>query len=543
MPRRLLLAAFLSTAMIAAHSAAANAVAAEARRPHGARVIAEDLRGVTLEYAAAEARWDTVAVAGASYERVRVPGAFVLEAPGRPALPTDLVSLAVPDGMAARVRVEAEEAIDRPGLPPLPVAFERIVSDDPRTGPASEYRFEPEGAVYRGVSAYPGTAAAIGAGQRSGELWVVPLRIAPVRWNPATRAYRVLRRLTLRVDFEPASDRERLLRRTARPGSDSKTSRRIQERMLVNGASARSFPRRAREWPRLAPARRLLDGNPEFRISVTQTGWTSVSFAALQARGFPSGVALPKIGLWERGYDDAGDSATATPIPVAAREASPNGVFDAGDEITFYARSWRDRVGPASIENRYTDANVYWLTWTAADAAVPDTITGVIPTGAFTAPAWFPERLHLEEEGFVQTSPDQTTGSPKENIPYMFWTNGGSPDFPESFATPIPFADPEPTQPFRIRARYQGLIGSFHRLNIFYESSTGQRDTLALGDVSLDQEVYLLDTGFTLPGSRIGPGTNQYVFTGDQKLSSAPPNFPSPSTLNDVRRQRPSPSR
>ncbi len=520
-PRGVSRRAFAAWIVLVALGSGVGAFAAPSSPRAGARVVAQDLRGVSLEYRPARAVWDTTGVGEARYERVRLPGASVIDPPGRPALPIEIVQIAVPDGMSARLRVDDEASYDRPGLPPVPVASERFVADDPRTGPVSDFRFDPESAIYAGVHPYPDQVAVVGGGHRLGERWVVPIRIAPIRWNPSSGAYRVLERIALRVEFVPATDQERKLRSTARPGSDSRSWRRIQDRAILNAATAKTFPQRPRGIPLAPAAPRLLDGNPEFKIAVTQTGWASVSYATLAASGFPAGISLAKIGVWERGYSDAGDSATAAPIPVVTRETTPNGIFDAGDAITFYARSLRDRVGPTSIENRYADANVYWLTWTAADAAVPDTIDGVIPTPAPTAPTSFPHQLHLEQENYVLTFPSPTAGAPKENVSHFFWTNGGSPDFPESFQTPIPFVDADPTQPFRIRARYQGVVGSFHRVNAFFQSSTGQRDTLALGAVSFNQEVYVLDTGFTIPGSHIGAGaTNEYQFTGDHQAPS-----------------------
>ena len=138
--------------------------------------------------------------------------------------------------------------------------------------------------------------------------------------------------------------------------------RRIQDRLLLNHASAQRFPRRPRgagEISRRLFARRLLDGNPEFRLSVSRTGWTTVTYSTLAAAGFPSNIGIAKVGVWERGYDDAGDSATATVIPIARRDANSNGIFDAGDAVSFYGRKLLDRVGVGSIENRYADGNVY----------------------------------------------------------------------------------------------------------------------------------------------------------------------------------------
>ena len=474
-----------------------------------------------LEYLAGQARWDTIAVGQERFERVRVDGAVTIEPPGRPALPTDLLQVAVPDGMTPRLRVEIEESDERPGNPPAPAVFQRIVSDDPEEGPKSEFRYAPEPAIYSGVGPYPEAVASLGAGNAVGELWTVPVRVAPVRWNPATRSYRVLRRLVVRVDFVPAADREIALRAAGRPGTDTESWRRIQRRLLLNHASAQRFPRRPRDLfaaGRAMGARRLLDGNPEFRLSVTQTGWASVSYATLAGAGFPPGIAIAKIGVWERGYDDSGDSATATAIPVVARDANSNGVFDARDAVGFHARSLRDRVGVGSIENHYADANATWLTWTAADALVAGSIDGTNPAPTPATPTWFYDIARLEQDNLILSAPDQFSAAPPENIGYLFWTNGRSETSVEDFSTPLPLVDAEPAgAPSRIRARYQGQTGSTHRLGIYFMGSAGPPDTLANGFIFVGQEVFLLDSGFTIPSSHIGAGVNSFRHEGTRQ--------------------------
>lgn len=514
---------------------APRATAAPApRSPHTVRVLAEDPRSVRVEYVAGRARWDTLAIGDVRYERVQVEGAVMIEPPGRPALPTDLIQIGVPDGMSPTVRIETEVSDERPGLPPAPAVTQRFISDDPAKGPVSEFRYLPESAIYAGVRLYPEAAAALGTGVPLGELWSIPLRVTPVRWNPATRSYRVLRRLVVRVDFTPATARDLSLRAPARPGSDTEAVRRIQNRLLVNHASAQRFPRRPRDMPRAPSLRRLLDGNPEFKLSVSQTGSTTVSYATLVAAGFPAGIAIAKIGVWERGYSDAGDSATATAVPVEARDATSNGVFDAGDAIAFYGRTLRDRVGMGSIENRYADANVYWLTWTTADAAAIDSTTGVIVDPTPVTPAWFYDVTRLEQDNYLLSAPDPFGGTPPENIPYVFWTNGNSDFNNDVFTTPLPLFDVEPGQMYRFRARYQGQTGSLHRLQMFVNGSSGTTDTLSNGFVFFGQEVLLYDSGFNLPSDNLGAGTSNYRHVGSRQSPGGGPFIPGSSAWLDV---------
>lgn len=536
MRSRLARALLVLVAGVLATLAAAAATGAPAG-PSAVRTVTQDLRGATFEVTPDAAVFDTVNSNGTTYTRVTVRGAVMVEPAGRPALPTMTLHAAIPEGMSPRLRIVSEEWTDRVAPPPVPATRQVFVSDDPRTGPVSEYRIQPDPAIYRSAAIYPTAAATVGPGALVGQWWVAPIHVRPVRWNPATGTYRVLRRMSLAVDFVPATDQEQRLRPALRPRAQAAVWDRVQRGLVKNYEAARSFPVRPRVGA-VAPSRRgsvlaapsRFAANPEFKLRVAQTGWTSVSYATLASVGFPSNIAINLIGIEERGYDDVGDSATAVPIPVVARDANTNNVFDGGDAITFYGRNLRERVGNGNIENRYANENAYWLSWGVNPAPTPGLISGSL-VGASPAPTSFREVLRLEENHFASTAPDPAGASPPEAVDYLFWTDGADPD---QFDTPIPFLDPDPAQPFRIRSRYQGLSGQTHRLSIFFQGSSGVMDTLAFGDTFVDDQIYFLDTGFTIPASHIGPGTNRYRHVGERRSGGATEFRPGSNALLDV---------
>ncbi|TMQ47529.1 MAG: hypothetical protein E6K71_09645 [Candidatus Eisenbacteria bacterium] len=485
------------------------------------RATSQDARGVTFEIAPSSARFDSTAVEGAPYVRVSLQGAHVTEPPGRPALPTLMIPVGVPDGMSAKARIVSAEWEERGGLPPpVPVAKQRFVGEDPKSGPVSEFRYEPDPSIYGRGNVWPGEIVTMGEGGPLGDSWMMPALVRPVRYDPGHKRFLVLKRMTLRVEFAAATTAQLKVRPAVRPGADANVWQRVKRSLLGNYESARAFPRRvtpgALRAPRLSIRRAA--ANPEFRVSVGSTGWSSVSFAALSAAGFPAGISISQVGVWERGYDDVGDSATSTPIPVVARDVNSNGTFDGGDAITFYARNLRDRVGALSIENRYAYANVYWVSWTAAPAAVPDSISGVISDPAPATPTSFRDTIHLEQNISMMARPNTGAGSPAENVEYMFWTDGSAPD---QFSAPVPFVHPDVSAPFRVQARYQGeSTTATHRINSFFQSSTGVTDTIGFNRDFFGQEIYLFDTGFNVPGSVIGPGTNQYQHQGLERFGA-----------------------
>ncbi len=491
----------------------------------GYHATSQDARGAVFEITPQPARFDSVAVDGAVYVRSTVPGGYVSEEPGRPSLPVMMIPIGVPDGMTAKARVVSADWEERAHLPPpLPVMRQVYVGEDPDSHlPVSEERYEPDPSIYGRTDTWPRDAVTLGAGGPLGDSWMMPATVRLVRYDPGHKRFLVLKRMTLRVEFVAATTGELRLRPEVRPGADAGAWQKVKRTMLGNYESARGFPRRATigaraaRPPRLAPRRGFQ--NPEFKISVTATGWSSVSYASLSAAGFPPNITISQIGVWERGYDDVGDSATSTPIPVVARDANLNGTFDAGDAITFYARNLRDRVGPLSIENRYAYANVYWLTWTSAAAAVPDSVTGVIADPSPALPISFQDMIHLEQNLNILASPNRSAGIPDENIEHLFWTDGFAPD---QFATTIPFTDPDTNSAFRIQARYQGKQPSsgstVHRLFISFQGS-GAPDVLANNVTLFGQDIYLLDTGFTIPGGHIAAANNQYTHVGTHPSS------------------------
>jgi len=519
-----LAAGFLAAAPAASRAATRPASGAAASPYQAVRAVAQDLRGATFDVTPAPARFDSVNVGGALYSRVSVPGAVLVEKPGKPALPTLSLYTAVPDGMSPRLRIVSEDWVDRVAPLPLPVALQKFRDgDDPRRGPISEFTVEPDRSVYASAGVYPAVAAVLGGGALVGEWWVVPVHVRPVRWDPRAGVYRVLRKMTVRVDFVPATDREMAGRPVVRPQAQARAWDRVQRGLVGNYEAARAFPVRPRTGSSGASALLRSGGsrvavNPEWKLSVAQTGWVSVSYATLAASGFPSGIAIANVRVEERGYDDVGDSATTSVIPVVARDNNSDGTFNAGDAVTFYARSLRDRVGTGNIELRYSDVNVYWLTWGSSPSPRPDPVSGVI-AGTATTPTSFRHVIRLEEDHLARMAVfyDRFAAKPEE-IEYLFWTDGQEGD---QLSTPIPFIDPDPAQPFRIRARYQGRgfpgSGVSHHFDVTFKGSSSSPDTLAAGFEFFDNNVWLLDTGFTIPGSHIGAGVNSYQHVGQRR--------------------------
>ncbi|HXF59227.1 MAG TPA: C25 family peptidase propeptide domain-containing protein, partial [Candidatus Saccharimonadales bacterium] len=187
------------------------------------RASSQNARGATFEISPQAARFDTVIVSNGTFARVTVPGGFVSEEPGRPALPMVSIPVGVPDGMTAKVKVVSAEWEERQRTPPpLPVMRQVFVGEDPDTHlPISEERYEPEPSIYGRTDTWPRDVATMGEGGPLGDSWMMPVKVRVVRYDPAHKRYLVLKRMTLRVDFVAATAGELKLRPEIRPGAQA----------------------------------------------------------------------------------------------------------------------------------------------------------------------------------------------------------------------------------------------------------------------------------------------------------------------------------
>lgn len=351
-------------------------VLAGAARAEPVRIIAADDRGVTLELTFADYQVAPPGQDGRS--RLTAPGLAAYALPGRPVLPSATALIAMPPGarpMLGAIVGDAEEVRD--GVR-LTLGDRRGFAEDPQgMGPVPIAT--PAEPIRDG--AWPAAPIELGApftlrGQR-----LVAVRIQPFRYDEAAGRLWARRRLSVRVEFAggtagsrataPAPDDRHwdpVLRgavlnfeqgrrwRSARPAA-----KRGQSGSLFDREPGRTRP----AGPASPTGTGLFDeSDPEVRVQIDTTGVYALPFDALAARGYPAGVPIAEVSLHRHEFiEDAIPAYQTIELPIEVDEAQPaNGVFDSGDRIVAFVRSWAERSGASLPQRAWGDGEVVYAT-------------------------------------------------------------------------------------------------------------------------------------------------------------------------------------
>lgn len=313
------------------------------------------------------------AVAGTGGHVVRMAGYPPLAEPGRPALPARGWLIGLPPGARASVRATVLESQSFSGVDVLPAARASRGLPDPRANglpvfPPAVPDISRDPAVYGRDAFWPAASASVGAPARLRDLNTQVVTVYPVQANPLRGELRAARRLRVDVAFAYAQGRPR-----PRPRAESAV-------WLGQMAASVLNWEQAQEWldaPEPTPAAGALTGDL-FRIRVARDGLTSLSYAALQAAGFPSGITTTALYLRDSG---------GTELAIRVLDTNASGQFDGEDQVLFW--------GQGLAGNRYTRSNVYWLGYDSSAGLRMATVNA--PPGTGSAPQAYTHTLRFEQ--------------------------------------------------------------------------------------------------------------------------------------------------
>ncbi|MFQ5610871.1 MAG: C25 family cysteine peptidase [Anaerolineae bacterium] len=334
-------------------------------------------RAIVLELAVPDFQIETVAIAGQTYHRLRIPGLAQTGQTGRPQLPTRgaLVGLPSPEGLSVAILEADGEML--PGRYRLYPAPKPEPAADALTGSTAE-------AVPTTDAFQPGRLVQIGQTGYIRDQAVAQVQFYPAQYNPATGQVRLYRRIVARLTWTASPSGSTVERRGASPAYEKL----LQDTLLNYEALNRPvFPGGGTSPEDLAigPAA-VGDSAPALKIGVVEDGLVELTYNDLAGAGLdPAGVDPRTIKIRVRGAE----------IPVYA-PGQDDGVFDPADTLLFYGQA---------ITGIYTVENVYWLT-AGGDPGRRMAVRDGSPSGA-PVPAHFPATLHAEENSaYWQTMPN-----------------------------------------------------------------------------------------------------------------------------------------
>ena len=337
----------------------------------GVHLLRSDEQGIVLElqtpnYELAEQRQADVV-----YQRLRVPGYTQSAEAGRPQLPLRLVLLGVPPEAELELEVTPLQTARVPGyfaICPAPQAVAEQGEDGLMRYVLKDT--EPDAAVYELDSFYPAQIARLDDLGFLRSQRLVRLAISPFQINPRRGELKHYPRLLVTVHFRGATHLDSASHLAG--GLEPKEFEAALKSLLVNYESARPWRQAPGQALAVAP---WTPPQPGYKVTLKEDGIYQLNRAALAAAGLPVETLDPRtLRLLNAGQEVA--------IYVNGQE---DGRLDEADVVLFYGQG---------ADTRYTDTNVYWLTYGGATglrmAEKTSQPGGVEPTS-------FRASVHLED--------------------------------------------------------------------------------------------------------------------------------------------------
>ncbi|HOU11889.1 MAG TPA: C25 family cysteine peptidase [Anaerolineae bacterium] len=306
---------------------------------------------------------------------------------------------------------------------------------------------------------------------------VAEVQFRPFQYNPVTGQLRFARRIRVQLIFDaaPKTTLERLAQGApAATDVDEGVFEDVLRNTVVNYEDARAWrvaPQRLPSAPMVqAPATAA-----PYKILVDADGIYQLTYAALLAAGVPVASLDPRtLQLSNQGSQVA--------IYVAGEA---DGVFNAEDYVLFYGQK---------MTTKYTDVNVYWLTWGGANGLRMATVDGT-PGGA-AVPEYYRTTQRIERNSTYQS---QRPSGPDNDHWYWQWMYATAPmTFTTSFTVPHPYTS----------STSATIVGLFKG----YDAKPQHHTRVFLNGVLLDDANWLPTATYmfttTVPQSVLISGTN-----------------------------------
>jgi hypothetical protein len=452
-----------------------------------------------------ELKTDTRKAEGQIFQILSFRGSSFTHEVGKAQIPIRVVSLGIPDASEPNVSILGAEPSLLTGhrLYPVekPVSWRAGESESRKAG-GSEGRlsgfpdlqlsgpvgteFTMDREFYRERRFYPDVLAKIEPMGYVRQQRIARLEFHPIQYSPSTGQLKVYKTLEVRVTFSMLDtgysmlDEERKLKLATPYPAQEDVFEDLYRDTLLNYEQARNWRKErgdegarkrvpAPTLPRsptpsslfsLAPS---LPGSlaPTYKLTIERDGIYKLDHNYLTRAGIdPSTIDPRKIELRSGGER----------IPIYV-EGYQDGAFDPGDFVEFYA---------VKMDNIYTDANVYWLSWKTLGSAGVKSWMMAIKDGtpktpnSSNPPIAFLDAEHWERDVYYDPLKKVTA----ETADHFFWSTmrGQDPRYDRKLDIPLnlPFRVYDLNKPAKLRIGFQGVTfargASKHKVNIIFNS-------------------------------------------------------------------------
>jgi len=485
------------------------------------QVVASDANGITLRVSVGA--WSLSAPGPDGRVTITaLPESHSMSVPGRPLLPAYSAVLALPPDARPTARVIGSEGdLAREGVQ-LAVAGAPVLRDDADGKLGLQPAVDAVAPVIDGP--WPAQRVELSRLSFRGRR-LATIEVRPFTYDASTQRLSAPLRLTVRVDFNrPAG--AALLSSLATGGPDPHVDPVLEASVLnwQQGQSWRVAPTHAggslfRKSGTEGLVLPLDDNDPEVRVKVDSTGLYRLAFDDLAPRGYPANVPVGDVSVHRHEYvEGASPPYTTIELPSEVEDANGNGVFDSGDGIWVYVRTWAERSGATQVRRFWGDAEVVYATRKAGGGLRVPQRAGWNNVPGLTPLASFPWTRHFEKDlapimQFVQTAQDTNIGVWQWTDLETYYNRGDR-------SIPIQVNDIDTTQSVSVTTRWVGRKFDDHFLWAALANAQGQMTSVADSVFWYGKSQMVVSS--TVHGSALSEGANNF-FRQWGKNNLAPP--------------------
>lgn len=299
-----------------------------------------------------------IVINGNQYTQINLPGWSNNMASGEPTIPFWNSAIGVPFGSEISIDVTPGKShfINLDSIL-LPAPTQTIDTEDLEKladfedFPVPKLRFEPNLDIYNQMDTFPDTLGHVTSDANIRQQRVLGIGIYPFQYHPNQHQLQVYETLDIKINFANQN-----LQQTMGSSDDSEFFEAVLRKTIINYDQARS-------WRQIAP--QPLDKNnspdseqiitdasitpwsppePGWRINIKEEGAYQITYSELSSAGLPVETINPNtFQLFHSGEEIAIDFL-----------GDDDNSFEGDESIFFFGQSY---------ENKYTDKNVYWLTY------------------------------------------------------------------------------------------------------------------------------------------------------------------------------------
>ena len=385
------------------------------------QIVQADANSLLVKFEAPAPQFSSREINGRTFTKISFTGATFTTDTGRPSLPIYSQLIGIPIDASPHVTVIDSRLEVR--------QTEHIIPAQPSKRATSQSTLIIDKNFYQRDRPYPTKLVEVMSigfirGQR-----VARLQIQPIQYNPARLQLKIYQELLIRIDFNSihsSPQSHRTSRQLSAPVSGIEPSQvfeQLFQAKLLNYNQAKAW----RRLPQSVPAAPAVQGASEpsnrYKIPISRTGIYRITYSDLRRAGpNPVDIELETLKMENRGRR----------VGLHIFDHNTDGRFDRNDSIVFYGR--------ALIGDRFTDTNVYWLSWDGVGRSQVSVRDAAPKTPNAPIPFAFKKTVRFEQDRRY----DRLLDVKSEGADHYFWeslTGGTDSRFSQKdFPIQLPYA-------------------------------------------------------------------------------------------------------